>query len=171
MKLTPLDLKKQVFKKVMRGYDPVEVRTFLDMVSEEFERLIKENMSFGERIRTLDNQIDDYRKMEQTMNDALMSAQKGLAESRENAQKEAELIIRDARIEYEKILQDAKKSYDKLHIEIDELERIKNENLVKIKNFLNSQLSLLVSFQDSEGRAELVEDMNTNPGSEESQGG
>ena len=27
MKLTPLDIRKQEFKKVMRGYDPVEVDT------------------------------------------------------------------------------------------------------------------------------------------------
>ena len=33
MKLTPLDIKKQEFKKVMRGFDPVEVDTFMDMMA------------------------------------------------------------------------------------------------------------------------------------------
>ncbi|MEK7248881.1 MAG: DivIVA domain-containing protein, partial [Bacteroidota bacterium] len=32
MKLTPLDIRKQEFKKVMRGYDPIEVETFMEMM-------------------------------------------------------------------------------------------------------------------------------------------
>ena len=48
VKITPLDLKKQVFRKVVRGYDHVEVRTFLEIVADEFEKMLKENMSLSE---------------------------------------------------------------------------------------------------------------------------
>jgi len=40
LKITPLELKQQEFKRVMRGYDPVEVDTFLDMVGTEFEKIL-----------------------------------------------------------------------------------------------------------------------------------
>ena len=43
MKLTPLDIKKQEFKKVLRGYDPVEVDSFLDMMSNEFADLLRQS--------------------------------------------------------------------------------------------------------------------------------
>jgi cell division initiation protein len=154
--ITPLDLKKQVFRKIMRGYDPVEVRTFLDMVSEEFEKLLKESMHLTERVRTLDSQIADYRNMEQTMNDALLSAQRSLSESREAAQKEAELIIRDARLEAGEIVQEARKECDRLRSEISELEKLRRESIVKLKSFLDGQLGLLTAFEGYE-RSELKE--------------
>lgn len=148
MNITPLDLKKQVFRKIMRGYDPVEVRTFLDMVSEEFEKLLKENMHLTERVSTLDSQISDYRQMEQTMNDALLSAQRSLSESKEAAQKEAELIIRDARVEAEEIIQEARQDSERLRTEIAELEKLRRESIVRLKSLLDSQLGLLSAFQD-----------------------
>ena len=40
MKITPIDISKQEFKKIMRGYDPVEVDTFLEMLGNEYENLI-----------------------------------------------------------------------------------------------------------------------------------
>ena len=41
MKLTPLDIRKQEFKKLMRGYDPVEVDTFMEMVAADLEEALK----------------------------------------------------------------------------------------------------------------------------------
>jgi cell division initiation protein len=157
VKVTPLDLKKQIFRKVMRGYDPVEVRTFLDMISDEFEKLLKENMSLTERVGTLDSQIQDYRNMEQALNDALLSAQKSLSASRENAQKEAELTIRDATIESEQIIQEARNRSQKLSAEVRELSRMKGESIAKLRSFLNSQLDMLSVFEASEGMADSLE--------------
>jgi len=157
VKVTPLDLKKQIFRKVMRGYDPVEVRTFLDMISDEFEKLLKENMSLRERVGTLDTQIEDYRNMEQALNDALLSAQKTLSSSRENAQKEAELTIRDATIESEKIIQEARNKSQRLSSDVRDLNRMKGESISKLRSFLNSQLDMLSIFEASEGVAETLE--------------
>jgi cell division initiation protein len=43
MKLTPLDIRKQEFRKTLRGFDPIEVQTFLEMVGEEYEQLLEKN--------------------------------------------------------------------------------------------------------------------------------
>jgi len=157
VKVTPLDLKKQIFKKVMRGYDPIEVRTFLDIVSDEFETLLKDNLSLREKVGTLDIQIEDYRKMEQALNDAMLSAQKSLSESRENAQKEAELTIRDATIESEKLIQEARNKRERLGNDVHELDRIKGESIANLRGFLNSQLDLLSSFEASGRNADTLE--------------
>ena len=53
MKITPLDIRKQSFKKAFRGIDPEEVQAFLEMIAEEFERLNLENLDFKERERSL----------------------------------------------------------------------------------------------------------------------
>ena len=43
MKLSPIEIRKQEFKKSMRGYDTVEIDTFIELVANEYENLIKEN--------------------------------------------------------------------------------------------------------------------------------
>ena len=50
MKITPLEIKRQQFKKGMRGYDTVEVETFLEMLSNEVEQLLKENKDMMAKI-------------------------------------------------------------------------------------------------------------------------
>ena len=45
--LTPLEVKKQEFEKVFRGYDPVAVDAFLELVSEEMAALVASQRSRG----------------------------------------------------------------------------------------------------------------------------
>ncbi len=53
MNISPLDIRKHEFKKSIRGFDPDEVVTFLDMISIEFENLIRENSLMKEKIVAL----------------------------------------------------------------------------------------------------------------------
>ena len=50
MKITPLDLRKQEFKKGMRGYDVHEVDAFLEMVAKEMEETIASMIEHPETI-------------------------------------------------------------------------------------------------------------------------
>ena len=63
MKLTPLDIKKQEFKKVMRGYDPVEVDTFMDMMANEFEDLLKQQKEMRDKQVELETQRSEERRV------------------------------------------------------------------------------------------------------------
>ena len=78
MRLTPLDIKKQEFKKVMRGYDQVEVDTFMEMLSNEFEELLKQQKDSREKAVELDTQLKDYRQIEKTLQQTLLQAQEAL---------------------------------------------------------------------------------------------
>ena len=75
MKLTPLDIKKQEFKKVLRGYDPVEVDSFLDMMSNEFADLLRQCKDMSGQLVEFETQLRDYRQMEKTLQQTLMQAQ------------------------------------------------------------------------------------------------
>ena len=98
MKLTPLDIKKQEFRKVMRGYDQIEVETFLEMVSDEFETLIKEKNHLSDEVLKLKTQLKDYQEVEKTFKESLMSAQETINQSRDNSKREASLIIKEAEL-------------------------------------------------------------------------
>ena len=98
MKITPLDIRKQSFKKTFRGIDAEEVQAFLEMIAEEFERLNRENFEFKERERSLEAEVKRYRDLEEMLQETLRTAQKAADDVHENAKKEARLIMKEADI-------------------------------------------------------------------------
>lgn len=96
MKLTPLDIRHKEFKRGMRGYTEVDVDEFLDNVADEFERVFKENIELSERLDALQEQINHYRNIEETLQKTLVSAQQTAEGVKSSADKESQLILRDA---------------------------------------------------------------------------
>jgi len=109
--LTPLDVRKKKgdFRRVMRGYDPDSVDNFLDEVVARMEELVRENQANTGRVAQMTEAIADYRERERAMNEALVSAQQLREGMREQAQREADLVLREARAEGERIVADAKR--------------------------------------------------------------
>lgn len=143
MKITPLDIKKQEFKKSMRGFDPVEVETFLEMVAEEFEHLIKEKNSLSDEVLKLKTQLHDYQQVEKTFKDSLMSAQQTINQSRENSKKEANLIIKEAELKADKILEDTKIRLIEMKNELMIIKSQKDSFARRLRHLLESQLELI----------------------------
>jgi cell division initiation protein len=98
MKLTPLDIRHKEFKRGMRGYVDGEVDEFLDEVADEFERLFKENIDLSERGEGLQEKLDQYRNLEETLQNTLVAAQRSAEELKANAQKEAQLMLSEAEL-------------------------------------------------------------------------
>lgn len=148
MKLTPLDVRKQTFKKKgMGGLDPGEVQAFLEMVAAELEELVRENTSLAERMQGLDGKIEDYRRMEKTLQDTLMSAQKTSDELRENAEKRAELLLREAQFKADQIIGEARARLMDLQRQIADLKNLRSAYLAKFRSLLESHMDML-QFQE-----------------------
>ena len=96
MKLTPLDIHTHRFPMKMRGYDPEEVRAFLQAVSEEFERLVVENNRFKEELTRVKNQLEDFEQREKILKDTLYSTQKLCEQMREEARREQRIMMQEA---------------------------------------------------------------------------
>jgi DivIVA domain-containing protein len=109
--ITPLDVRKKKgdFRKVMRGYDPDAVDNFLEEVSARMEELVRDNSSSSARFASMTEAIAEYRERERAMNEALVSAQQLREDMREQAQREADLALREARAQGERIIADAKR--------------------------------------------------------------
>lgn len=107
MKLTPLDIRHKEFKRGLRGYIDGDVDEFLDEVADEFERLFKENIELGEQVDSLQERVDQYRNLEETLQKTLVSAQKSAEELKVNAEKEAQLILREAEMKARQMVNDS----------------------------------------------------------------
>jgi DivIVA domain-containing protein len=103
-RLTPLDVRTQQFVRSFRGYDRPQVDEFMLRVSEVLDRLLRENAQHEERLRSAQEQLRVYRDRERAMNEALIAAQQLRTETREQAVREAEQLLREARTEAERIV-------------------------------------------------------------------
>ena len=143
MKLTPLDIKKQEFKKTLRGYDLLEVETFLEMVADEYEELLNERNQMQNEIQILRTQLKDYQQVEQTLKETLMNAQESINRARINTEKEANLIINEAELKAEKLLDSARRNLEKMKNELILLRSQKESFAKRLKHLLESQLELI----------------------------
>ncbi|MDX1660153.1 MAG: DivIVA domain-containing protein [Gemmatimonadota bacterium] len=137
MSLTPLDLKKQEFDKVFRGYDPVAVDAFLELAAEEMGNLVSRVHTLEERLKSTSETLEDYRNMEQALKDTMVSAQRIADESKETAQKDADLVRREARVEADRIVAEAESKRAALERRIEELESRERAFVRKMKAFLD----------------------------------
>ncbi|MDZ7291066.1 MAG: DivIVA domain-containing protein [candidate division KSB1 bacterium] len=143
MRLTPLDIKKQEFKRAMRGYDPEEVNTFLEMVAEEFEVLQREKNRLDDEVLKLRTQLHDYQEVERTLKQTLMNAQESVQLSRDNSKREADLLIREAELRAEKILEEAQQKLAQLKNELLVVRAQKDSFARRLRHLLESQLELI----------------------------
>jgi DivIVA domain-containing protein len=109
--LTPLDVRKKRgdFRKVVRGYDAASVDDFLETVAGRMEELVREQNAVAARVDSMTDAIAGYRERERAMNEALVSAQQLREDMREQAAREADLVLREARAEAERIVGEARR--------------------------------------------------------------
>ena len=96
MSLSPLDVRNQVFKKKLRGFDADEVRIFLDAVADRMEDMIKTRENLERENAVLREKNKSFAEIETALRDTMVTAQRICDESKVNAQKEADVIIRQA---------------------------------------------------------------------------
>ena len=149
MRITPLDIRKQPFRKQLMGFDRDEVNSFLEMVANEFEQVIRQKDDFSTKIKVLQERLDGFEKIEKTLNETLITAQRISDEARLNAQKEAELILRDAQVRADKYVDQSRNSVHQLESDIMSLKTQRDSFLVRFKSMLKDQLALLQVISDT----------------------
>lgn len=131
------------------GFDRDEVNSFLEMVANEFEHIIRQHDESSTKMKLLQERLDSFEKIEKTMNETLITAQRISDEARFNSQKEAELIIKDASIRADKYVEQSRSMVHQLESELMSLKTQRDSFLVRFKSMLRDQLSLLQVISES----------------------
>ena len=158
MKLTPIDIQQQQFGRQMRGYGRNEVDAFLEIVGEQLGELARENAELKTQIRCQDEELGQHRDRESTMREALLTAQQALEEIRDNAQKEAHLIISEAELKAEKILHNAHGRVGRILEDVSELKRQRVRAIEELRGVLSTHSKLLEVQEESAKVDEQDED-------------
>lgn len=153
--LTPMEIHDHQFKKAFRGYNEYEVDDFLDKIVADFEKLLRENERLKNQLSTNEQELDHYRKLEKTMNDTLLvaqrtadevigSARRNADEMKEQTARECQQIRDQAQFEAKQQLDTANAKRDAILADYSKLVSEKHSFLMKLRTTIESELGLVV---------------------------
>lgn len=143
MKLTPLDIQQQQFRTAFFGFDKKEVDAFLDVLSNDFERLVRENNGLREELKRKESELQDHKERERTLKETMITATRITEDIKQNARKESEIVVAQAEAQAEQIIQNAHTRLVRIMEDIDELERQKAQFEAGLRSTIATHTKLL----------------------------
>lgn len=143
MPLTPLDIHNKEFSRRLRGYDEDEVNEFLDQIIKDYEAMIRENKELQNQVAALQEKLGHFVNIEETLSKTIIVAQEAADELKNNAKKEAQLIIKEAEKNADRIINDSLAKSRKVALEVEELKKQAAIYRARFRALVETQLELL----------------------------
>ncbi len=143
MRITPIDIAHKTFNKKMMGLDADEVMDFLQQVATQMEALIQERNAMKEALREKDLNLMEYKERDQVLKSTIATATQMADRLRQDAEREAKLIIADAQQKSEIITRDSRDSLKKMYQEVTDLKKARLQFEANLKALAQAHLSLL----------------------------
>ena len=119
MNHSPLDLRQQRFRSAFRGFDKLEVTSFLAAVADDYEQALRETDRLRQDLTRMEAVLTEHREAERNLRNTLMTAQKLADDIKANAEEEARRILRDAEGRSDLLLQKTQSRLEDVQREID----------------------------------------------------
>lgn len=143
MPLTPLDIHNKEFSRSFRGYDEDEVNEFLDQIIKDYEAIIREHKELEGQASALEERLSHFANIEDTLSKTIIVAQEAADEVKNNAKKEAELIIKEAEKNADRIINEALARSRKIALETEELKKQASIFRTRFRTLLEAQLEIV----------------------------
>lgn len=150
MKVTPLDIQQKRFHIAFRGYDRREVDEFLDLIREEMEALVREVTELREFHQAYEERLRSIAEREDALKSTMLTTQKLVDDLKENARKEAALIVKEAEVRSQQIGAAAQQERAKLDADIQNLKRRRHHFLEDMKKVIQMHLEM-VKYEETGG--------------------
>lgn len=148
MKLTALEIKQQQFEKSLRGYDPAEVQSFLNLVSSEWEHMTGKIRELETQVDKLNDKLKHYERVEEALHETLQTAKSTAEEKLVASRKEAKLVEEKAEMEAEAIINDAHRQRREVRQQIIKLTDKREEIIRNISTYLENTKTSLEQFKN-----------------------
>lgn len=150
MNYTPNDLQNVTFKKHFMGYSEDMVNDVLDKVIEDYSAYIRENVELKDKLALLNEGLQHYKTIEESLQNALLVAQQTGEDIKKNAYEKADNVIREAEIRSQKLINDANQEVVKIRFEYEDSKKKLHLFKSKCEMLLMSQLELLKQIFEEE---------------------
>jgi cell division initiation protein len=132
MALTPVEIRHIKPSRSLLGYNRKVVDELLEDVVESFEQVWRERADLGDKVERLEADLVRYRELETLLRTTLVSAERASQELREQARREASVMLEEAHSEARRVRREA----------LADLERMRME-AARIRSLLGAALSTL----------------------------
>lgn len=159
--ITPADIQNKEFTKGFRGYDEEEVDMFLDLITLDLEKLMKENLNLKAQIATLKKDQDSIGGSDLTVKETLETAKRIMDDLAVSSEKRAKVLVENAEMDAAIIIKDAKMKAEQVAAESSQLTRSYEEFKKEYKNLLTKHLEEFESISaniDIDGLNSLIEE-------------
>ena len=152
--LTPMDIHAKEFSKSFRGFDENEVNDFLNEVMQAYASALDENERLRADLAREQKTIEDFRRIEQSVRETLVVAQKTAEDMMTNAKqnadhtlemaaKEAQNLRREAQLHAKAQMDEAADRLRDVVAEYERLVREKHQFLRRMKGNVQAELALI----------------------------
>jgi cell division initiation protein len=114
MALTPVEIRHVRLGRGLIGYRRGATDELLDEVAESFEDVWRDRADLAERVEQLEADLVRYRELETLLRTTLVSAERAAGELKEQAKREADLIVVEAQAEARGITRRARAEREQL---------------------------------------------------------
>jgi len=153
MKVTPLDLRQQRFNTVMRGFDRGEVTAFLNEVADDYENALREADRLRQEVVKLEAVLAEHRGQERNLRNTLLTAQKMADEIKDQANTEAQRVLKEADSRADLIVQKSQARVEDVQREIEGLRAKRREVESGVEALVGSLQSTLAFIREQDARA------------------
>ena len=143
MAFTPSEIKNKSFTRVKTGFEPTEVESYLEQLSNEIERLKEDKAQLEKVVEDKETNIQSYKDVHQSVSDALVQAKQAGEEKKAAANKDAEATIAKAKSEADRIVNDAVEKARRLSFQTEDMKRQSKIFRSRFRMLVEAQLDLL----------------------------
>ena len=152
MNVSPLDLRQQRFRRKFRGFDPVEVASFMAAVADDYEHALRETDQLRQDVMRLEADLTHHREHEKNLQNTLTTAQRLSEEIKANAELEGRRIIRDAEARSELLLEKTQSRLEDIQREIDGLKLKRRDAETSVEATISTLKNTLEYVREQEAR-------------------
>lgn len=151
MNYTPNELQNITFKKSIMGYSEDSVNEVLDKVIEDYSAYIRENIELKDKLALLNEGLQHYKTIEESLQNTLLVAQQTGEEIKRNAYDKADNVIKEAEIRSQRIVNEANQEVIKIKFEYEDMNKRLHVFKAKAETLIMSQLELLNHMFEDQG--------------------
>jgi cell division initiation protein len=107
MPITPVEIRHLTFKRGIAGYRRSQIDRALMEIAESFEQVWRQRADLADRIEELEQEVKRHLELETLLRSTLVSAERAAHDMKEQARREAELIVTESQAKAREIMRDA----------------------------------------------------------------
>lgn len=156
MVISPMDIHLKEFSTVSAdGYNKEEVDSFLGSVADELEKLANRNKELEDMMAGMQQKVSQFDEMQQTLQNALMNAQKSAGNILQEARTQGAAIIKKAQDRSERVLEETKKERERLVESFTSTREQIEEQIPYMRELLDKSQGLLREYEERTKKADL----------------